>query len=90
MRLLFFLFPILVSATTFQHRYFQDVLLENMPARSKIYNGMEWKMEYFTQKMDHFDPTNQETYRQQFYVDSSNWRGPGQGPVFLYMGEKVI
>ena len=85
MRLLFFLFPILVSATTFQHRYFEDVLLENMPARSKIYNGNP-TMEYFTQKMDHFDTNNQETYQQQFYVDSSNWRGAGQGPVFLYMG----
>ena len=51
-------------------------MLQNMPARSKIYNGNP-TMEYFTQKIDHFDTNNQETYQQQFYVDSSNWRGQG-------------
>ena len=86
MRLLFFLLPILGSATTtFQNRYFEDVLLENMPERSKIYHGNP-TMQYFTQKVDHFDINNLERYQQQYFVDSSNWRGPGQGPVFLYMG----
>ena len=35
--------------------------------------------------MDHFDANNDQTWEQQYYVDTSKWTGPG-GPVFLYMG----
>ena len=85
MRLLFCLFVLLASATaTFQHRYFEDVLLENMPERSKIYTGNP-QTSYFEQKIDHFDSNNLRTFYQQYFTDASNWRGPGD-PVFLYMG----
>ena len=40
-------------------------------------------VQYFTQKQDHFDPLNTNTFQQRFTVDDSKWQ-PG-GPVFFFL-----
>ena len=42
---------------------------------------------YFTQKQDHFDSSNTNTWQQAFYVNATYWEGPDSGaPVFLCVG----
>ena len=42
---------------------------------------------FFTQKQDHFDPANTNTWQQAFYVNSTFWEGAESGaPVFLCVG----
>ena len=40
--------------------------------------------QYFTQRLDHFDRSNLETWPQKYYVNDSLW--DGHGPVFLLYG----
>lgn len=40
--------------------------------------------EWFTQNLDHFNPTNKETWKQRFFVNDDYYR-PG-GPVFIMIG----
>lgn len=40
--------------------------------------------EWYTQKLDHFDPTNNKTWQQRYQVNNSFYK-PG-GPVFLMIG----
>ncbi len=42
---------------------------------------------FFTQKQDHFDPSNTHTWQQAYYVNATYWAGPGSSaPVFLCVG----
>ena len=40
--------------------------------------------QYFTQRLDHFDRSNDETWQQRYFVNDSLW--DGQGPVFFLVG----
>ena len=40
---------------------------------------------YVEQKQDHFNDDNNQTWKQQYFVDTSKWGGPGY-PVFLLLG----
>jgi len=40
--------------------------------------------QWFTQMVDHFDPLNNATFQQQFYVNDTYWT-PG-GPIFILLG----
>ncbi|GAM28530.1 hypothetical protein SAMD00019534_117060 [Acytostelium subglobosum LB1] len=39
---------------------------------------------WYTQKVDHYDPLNTDTFQQQYFVNATYWK-PG-GPVFLLLG----
>ncbi|EGG23012.1 Putative serine protease [Cavenderia fasciculata] len=39
---------------------------------------------WFDQQVDHFDPLNQDTFKQQYFINDTYWR-PG-GPVFFVLG----
>jgi hypothetical protein len=40
--------------------------------------------QWFTQKLDHFDPQNRDTWKQLYFVNSTMYK-PG-GPVFFILG----
>ena len=40
--------------------------------------------QYYTQQLDHFDRSNQDTWQQRYFVNDSLWQG--QGPVFFLVG----
>ena len=40
---------------------------------------------YLEQKQDHFEDGNNNTWKQQYFVDTSKWGGPGY-PAFLLLG----
>lgn len=42
---------------------------------------------FFKQRVDHFDPSNAQTFRQAYFVDTRFWSGPQtDAPVFLSIG----
>jgi hypothetical protein len=41
--------------------------------------------QWFTQTVDHFDPLNNATFQQLYYVNDTYWSGPG-GPIFILLG----
>jgi hypothetical protein len=41
---------------------------------------------YFTQKQDHFDTTNTQTWQQAYYVNATYWTPGSDAPVFLCVG----
>lgn len=51
-------------------------------------------IEYFTQNLDHFDPTDARTWKHRYLVNADNWDGRGRlpngckGPVLLYTGNE--
>lgn len=42
--------------------------------------------QYITQLQDHFDPQNQETWQQAYYVNDTFWRPGSDAPIFLSIG----
>jgi hypothetical protein len=53
--------------------------LKSINTRTGIVNS------WFTQKLDHFDPTNSNTWQQRFYVNDRFWTDRN-GPIFLMIG----
>eukprot|EP00467_Chlorarachnion_reptans_P004881 CAMPEP_0114523406 /NCGR_PEP_ID=MMETSP0109-20121206/21271_1 /TAXON_ID=29199 /ORGANISM="Chlorarachnion reptans, Strain CCCM449" /LENGTH=493 /DNA_ID=CAMNT_0001704713 /DNA_START=32 /DNA_END=1513 /DNA_ORIENTATION=+ len=44
-------------------------------------------LRFFTQRQDHFDGANPNTWQQAYYVNDSFWKGPDSGaPIFLCVG----
>jgi len=66
--------------------------LQDLPERAR--GGKAWKglvanlkaseAQYWDARVDHFDSSNNATYKQRYYVDSQYW--DGVGPVFLQIG----
>ena len=48
-------------------------------------SGVFRKIENFTQKLDHFDPTSKETFPQRYAVNDTFHRGPENGKIILYI-----
>ena len=42
--------------------------------------------QWMTQKLDHYDPTNAETFEQRFWVNETMWNKAANGPVFIIIG----
>jgi len=63
--------------------------------RSSLHEGLRYRNiqpsdsapepQWFTQTVDHYDPLNNATFQQQYYVNDTYWSGPG-GPIFLLLG----
>ena len=53
---------------------------------------MEYQYQFkaiFTQLVDHFDVLNNNTWSQEYFVDATYWKGPGPGPIFIYIGAEL-
>eukprot|EP01136_Pigoraptor_vietnamica_P001225 Opistho-1_new@27578 len=44
-----------------------------------------YEPQWFTQKVNHFDPSDDRTWKQRFFINSDYWKGPGY-PIFLMIG----
>ena len=42
--------------------------------------------QWFPQRLDHFDPLNNMTWQQRYFVNESYWSDKAKGPVFLMLG----
>lgn len=53
-----------------------------------------YEEKYFTQTLDHFDPTENRTYQQRYLYSAANWDGRGKlengcnGPILIYTGNE--
>eukprot|EP01137_Pigoraptor_chileana_P008562 Opistho-2@55570 len=41
--------------------------------------------QWFTQKVNHFDPSDERVWKQRFFINADYWKGPGS-PIFLMIG----
>eukprot|EP01132_Coremiostelium_polycephalum_P003881 gene3881-4842_t len=44
-----------------------------------------WPIYWFVQTLDHFDPTNTQTFKQRYYVNSQYYDPNAGGPILLYI-----
>lgn len=44
------------------------------------------RFETITQRLDHFDRSNDITFKQRYFIDDSYWSGKDDAPVFLCVG----
>ena len=42
--------------------------------------------QWLSQPLDHFDPQNDMTWQQRYFVNESHWTDKANGPVFLMLG----
>ncbi|KAL9654656.1 hypothetical protein ABK040_006718 [Willaertia magna] len=42
--------------------------------------------QWMEQQLDHYDPTNTETFQQRFWVNATAWNKQNNGPVFIIIG----
>lgn len=42
--------------------------------------------QWFSQRLDHFDPQNTMTWQQRYFVNDSFWTDRAKGPVFVMLG----
>ena len=42
--------------------------------------------QWFPQRLNHFDPLNNMTWQQRYFVNDSYWTDKAKGPVFLMLG----
>ena len=62
-----------------------DLSVEKHLILEDQYEGTNITKATFTQLVDHFDVLNNNTWSQEYFVDTTHWKGPGY-PIFIYIG----
>ena len=60
-------------------------LLDDVKVLGRVHRSPEDTPHIFSQRVDHFDPDNLDTFQQRYYRKSEYFRGPGH-PIFLVIG----
>ncbi|KAF5283542.1 hypothetical protein FQA39_LY17322 [Lamprigera yunnana] len=58
--------------------------------RETLYAGEEISDQWFDQKLDHFNPTDQRTWKQRYFVNDQFYNNSVENPVFLMIGGEGI